>query len=65
MFSVRLQGTSLLPRDSLADIMAVDEVIAAKAQLHSAASLSGRTTSFESSMSVGQGGLSATPSELL
>ena len=46
-----------MPRDSLAEIMAADQVIAAKNHVTSVASLSARTTSFESSRSLNQGEL--------
>lgn len=52
---------NILPRDSLAEIMAAEEVVAAKAQLH-AAQLQHRAPSFDSSKSLTcEGALPACP----
>ncbi|EIE19316.1 hypothetical protein COCSUDRAFT_44671 [Coccomyxa subellipsoidea C-169] len=49
------EDVNIMPRDSLAEIMAADQVMAAKNHLTSVASLSARATSFESSRSFNKG----------
>jgi hypothetical protein len=47
-WDVQTEG-NLLPRDSLAEIMAADEVVAAKNQMHAVQQLQQRAASFDSS----------------